>query len=111
MLDQYSDWSKVRYFRTAILPPTIMDLTNEPSTTDIRSTFDWSDVDGASSYVLQVSKSSSFKSSVVKVNVTSSTYTPGKDLPVGTLYWRVMAKGPNGLVHGRRYESFISMYP
>ncbi len=95
-LDQYNAWSKVRTFRTAILPPSLTDMRDGTTTTNRTPTFDWSDVEGANSYTIQVSKSSTFSSPIVKVTESSSSYTPSTDLPEGTLYWRVQARGPNG---------------
>jgi len=51
------------------------------------------DVDGATSYVLQVSASSDFANMLVNVNTTTSFYD-GSKLPRGVvLYWQVRAFG------------------
>ena len=93
---EFSSWSSVRNFRTAIQPPSLLKPKAGISTNNHMPTFNWSDVKGASIYILQVSKSSTFSSSILKVIVTSASYTPSNTLPVGTLYWRVQAKGTNG---------------
>ena len=93
---EYSAWSSVRTFRTPIRPPTLLDPEVGLSTTNRTPTFTWSEVEGATSYILRVSKSSTFSSSIIKVTVTSTSYTPSITLPVGTLYWRVQAKDSNG---------------
>jgi hypothetical protein len=89
----YSAWSSVYYFRTTI-PPAALTLPKEGSTvTSLRPTLDWSDVAGASSYMVQVSRSSTFSSIVLNKVVTASEFTPTSDLPQNTLlYWRVMTK-------------------
>ena len=54
-------------------------------------------VDGATSYKIQVSTSSSFGTKLISVKVLDSTFTPTTNLPKNkTLYWRVKALGPNG---------------
>ncbi|KAF0107644.1 MAG: endonuclease/exonuclease/phosphatase [Anaerolineaceae bacterium] len=93
---EYTGWSLTRYFRTAIAPPVLNTPPNGSATTNRRPTFDWNDASGATFYALQVSRNSTFTSLVFSVNVTSSTFTPLVNLPLGTLYWRVRAYGPNG---------------
>ncbi|MEW6029461.1 MAG: InlB B-repeat-containing protein [Chloroflexota bacterium] len=94
---EYSAWSVSRYFRTVLLPPTLV----TPADLDILSgplpTFDWEDVTGASSYTIQVSRNPTFTQLVVNRTVATSTYTPVSNLPLNiTLYWRVRTNGPNG---------------
>jgi hypothetical protein len=92
-----SNWSKVVYFRAAIVPATLTLPANGASLTTTLPSFDWSDVNGASSYTLQVSTSSTFATSTLKKSVTSSAYTATAALPAhSTLYWRVQAAGTNG---------------
>jgi hypothetical protein len=93
---EYSAWSLVRTFRTAIAPPTLLTPTDGAFTTNRRPAFDWADMAGASGYTIQVSKNSTFTSIVVNKTVVLSTFTPTVDLPIGTLYWRVKANGVNG---------------
>ena len=93
----YSSWSPTRSFRAAIQPPTLL-LPNANEVLSIRKpVFDWSDVAGATSYIIQVSRYSNFSSTLLNVKVTASTYTSSVNLPTGvTLYWRVRANGPLG---------------
>ena len=53
--------------------------------------YDWNDVTGATSYTLQVSKSSTFGTMVLNINISAGTsqYTPSTSLPNGTYFWRV----------------------
>jgi hypothetical protein len=95
-LGQYSSWSLVRIFRTWLLPPTLLLPADGSSIALRRPLFDWENVPGASGYTIQVSLSPTFSTLLVNTGVTASTYTPVKDLPLGTLYWRVRANGTNG---------------
>jgi hypothetical protein len=65
-------------------------------TSNRKPAFDWADVPGATSYTIQLSTEPSFASLVVSATVAPSTYAITWNLPVGTLYWRVRANGPNG---------------
>jgi hypothetical protein len=59
-----------------------------------RPIFDWSDLNNAINYTIQVSKSATtFAPLLANVTLVPSTYAPVKDLPTNqTLYWRVRAK-------------------
>jgi hypothetical protein len=93
---QYSNWSYVRIFRTALPPPAPSLPANGDSTSDRTPTFDWSDVSGATSYTLQVSTNTIFTALWVNVTLSGSTYTPVINLPLGNIYWRVRSNGSNG---------------
>jgi parallel beta-helix repeat protein/VCBS repeat-containing protein len=95
---QYSAWSSVWYFRTAMKPPVLSAPANvpDPALEETRPVFEWGDVSGALNYTLQVSASSSMSSPIISATVMPSTYTPVKDLSQGkVLYWRVKANGVN----------------
>jgi hypothetical protein len=97
---QYSAWSLVRYFRTAILPPVLSGPADTITVSSLRPTFDWGDVIGANGYAIQASKFNTFSPLVLNATITGGTnshYTPLANLPVNTaLYWRVKANGLNG---------------
>jgi uncharacterized protein YbdZ (MbtH family) len=94
---QYSLWSAVRTFRTAIAPPTLVSPADGSETTNRRPTFDWSDVPGATSDTLQVATNNLFTTFIINVSPSASTYTMTVDLPLNkVLDWRVRANGPNG---------------
>jgi beta-lactamase superfamily II metal-dependent hydrolase len=111
-----SNWSIVRYFRTAILPPVLSapaDLDIVPS---LRPTFNWGDVTGASGYTIQVSRNNTFTQLVINATVTGGTnsqYTPIISFAVNaTFYWRVKANGLNGpSLWSTPIWSFISPNP
>jgi glucose/arabinose dehydrogenase len=98
---EYSAWSAVWSFRAAILPPVLDTPVDGAPLNVLRPTFDWEDVAGAASYLIQVSRVGDFSSNIV-LNVTipgaaNSTYTPTVDLPMGTtLFWRVRAYAAAG---------------
>jgi hypothetical protein len=100
-------WSTTFSFKTSITAPVLSlpaDGTNPQS--DLTPTFDWGNVTNAGSYMIQVSSSPTFATTVINTTVsgaTNSTYTPGVPLAGGTLYyWRVRANavvghyGPSG---------------
>jgi hypothetical protein len=94
--DDYSGWSSVSYFRSAMLAASLSAPINGVSVTTLPS-FTWDAVDGASSYTIQVSTSSTFASTTLKKTVTGPTYTAVTALPAHTtLYWHVQAIGANG---------------
>ena len=95
-LENFSAWSKVRFFRTAIAPSVLLLPANGSSAGTLIPVFDWNDPAGATGYKIQISKNARFTPLVGTYNVIGSTFTPVKNLPVGTLWWRVQAKGPNG---------------
>ena len=51
-------------------------------------TFDWSTVNGATFYVIQIAASSSFASPLVNSNIFATQYTTSS-LPAQQLWWRV----------------------
>jgi predicted phage tail protein len=93
----YSNWSSARNFRTPLAPPVLSTPASGAVLTTRRPQFDWGNVSGASSYTIQVSRYSTFSSTLLSVRVNGSAYTPSTRLPTGvTLYWRVRANGTNG---------------
>jgi hypothetical protein len=95
--DHVSSWSAVRFFRTALLPPTLLVPENLNTLDTLRPLFEWEEVPGAAGYTIQISTSPSFGTLLVNVNRTVPGYIPSKDLPANrTIYWRVRANGANG---------------
>jgi hypothetical protein len=99
---QYSLWSAVRTFRTAMLPPVAtapVDAGGAAVTHTRRPEFRWETVPGAAGYTLQVSTTETFSRSILVGTVTgegNTRFTPGVDLPANaTLYWHVRANGNN----------------
>ena len=95
-LGEYSAWSVVRSFRTAIAAPTLALPANAGILTDPHPVFDWDDPAGATSYTFQVSKSSTFGSFVINTTLATSTFLQAVNLLPGQYYWRVQARGANG---------------
>jgi uncharacterized protein (TIGR02145 family) len=70
--------------------PTLSSPADGSTIADNILTFDWSDVNDAAAYELQVDNSSDFTNPEIhKTSLTSSTYTPTTALADGTWYWRV----------------------
>jgi hypothetical protein len=91
---QYSLWSPYLSFKTAMLPPTLVDPLNTGAALTTRPDFDWGAVSGATGYKAQISKYSTFSSMIIDTSVTKPLYTPTTDLPNNILiYWRVSATG------------------
>ena len=62
-------------------------------------TLSWNRVPGATRYRIQGSENSSFSPLVFDLETTNNSYTPGRVLRSGTLYWQVLASdntGPSG---------------
>ncbi len=94
---QAGPWSAVRYFRVRIDPPALSTPTGGAVLTTRRPTFTWQVVDGATSYTLIVSTHTDLSSPLVRVTLRRDYFTSTKNLPAGkTLYWSVLANGPNG---------------
>lgn len=109
---QFSAWSTVGSFRESILPPILIAPSKNSISDDLRPGFEWQNVDGASSYTIQVSSFSNMKEPKVNTAVVDSQYIPTKDLPVkSTLYWRVRANGANGPSLWSEVWSFNSPNP
>jgi hypothetical protein len=106
-LGEYSDWQKKpRYFRTAITAPVLSVPTDTSTLNLLRPACEWVDVTNASSYIIQVSLSPTFASSVLKKTVTPSTYAMTFDLKPNTIYyWRVQAKALPGHFGPSAYSS------
>jgi photosystem II stability/assembly factor-like uncharacterized protein len=96
-LGQYSSWGGPWSVRAAMLPPTPVGPADGALLLGLRPTSDWTDVLGASSYLIQLSPQSDFSTVLRSSTVTGSSYRPTSDLPADTtLYWRVQAQGSNG---------------
>jgi hypothetical protein len=94
---ELGNWSAVRSFRSALLPPTLVSPAESFVSKELRPHFDWGDVAGASGYTLQISKSGSFSPAYLTVSPAVSSFVPTADLPKNTvLFWRVRSRGTNG---------------
>jgi large repetitive protein len=94
--DQFSWWSSSS-FRTVVRPPETIAPDPDAVLLTQKPYFDWSDVDGATSYTIAASLYSDLSSPLFNVKVTESQYTPTISLPKGkVIYWRVRAHGNIG---------------
>jgi hypothetical protein len=109
---QFSPWSDTCAFRTAILPPALSLPSGQNQPENLHPVFDWGNVNGTSSYNIQISTNQNFTTLVLNQNVTPSAYMPTVDLPKGTtLFWRVRANGVNGPSAWSRVRHFDSPNP
>ncbi len=75
-----------------IIPPTLSAPANEAVDVVLRPTFDWDDIEGATSYKIQVSEDMDFATTEVEFFSTISEFTLSADLGLATTYfWRVYA--------------------
>ncbi len=113
-LNQASQWSASRSFRTALLPPTLSAPADADTMLSTMPTLDWDDVPGATGYTIVISKNNTFTLPVLSVSPTgtASSYTPTAALPGGIpLYWRVQTRGTNGPSNWSATRSFTSANP
>jgi hypothetical protein len=110
--DETGNWSAVRYFRTALTPPTLVSPNEANHLLTLRPTFDWDDVPGATGYTIQISTNGTTFASPTTGSPASSNFTPTADLKRGApLYWRVQTKGTNGPSAWSEVRSFTSPNP
>lgn len=94
---QYSQWSPVYSFRTALTAPILIGPAGDSTAVSTKPLFSWNVVPGATNYTFQVSLYASFSSLILNTTATGNSYTPAYGLPQGKLiYWRVRANGTNG---------------
>jgi hypothetical protein len=79
-------------FQKQSTPPTLLTPTNGSVLGGSQPTFQWTSVQGARNYTLEVSTDSSFGTLLDKVVTSSTAYVSTKTYPAqSTLYWRVEA--------------------
>jgi hypothetical protein len=89
---QYSSWSSARSFSVSVAAPELISPNNAASPDNLRPTFTWNQVDGASSYTIIVSKYSNFSYPSINTKTSNTSYTPLSDLPKNVkMYWKVKA--------------------
>ncbi len=94
--DVPSDWSATSDFRTPLQSPLLRIPQAAQKLKTDRPAFDWTDVDGATRYQFQVSTALNFKTTLLDVTATNSSYQTLRDLPQNkVLYWRVRASSPD----------------
>jgi hypothetical protein len=94
-----SPWSDVRSFTvgTPVPPPapTLLNPANDARLSQ-PARFDWSDVNGAASYTIQIDDSSAFSSPLVLNQAVAASELTANNLPVATVWWRVRANNSAG---------------
>ena len=96
----WGNWSNVWNFTIITQgppPPNLYQPVNNHTITDNTPYFDWSDVNGAVKYQIQVDNNSNFSSPEIdNSNITVSNFTQSTSLADGTYYWRVKAQNSVG---------------
>jgi len=84
-------WSSSKWFTTIAGPPAPEPLSPDDGYSACGSTpdFDWSPVDGAQYYGIQVDDDPAFGSLEINDSTPDSYYSPASPLPPGTYFWRV----------------------
>ncbi len=93
------DWTDLLKFKTIISSPNLINPKNNELISTFLPIFNWSNVDDAVSYDLEISLDSNFKNIYKsRYQITSNTYTfPGEEFKeLTTYYWRVRAQNQDG---------------
>jgi len=93
------DWTDLLKFKTIISSPNLINPKNNELISTFLPIFNWSNVDDAVSYDLEIALDSNFKNIYKsRYQITSNTYTfPGEEFKeLTTYYWRVRAQNQDG---------------
>ncbi len=98
-LGEMSNWSPVRYFRSAILPPTPNFPADDSTSVSRTPLLDWSDVSGNNGYAVQVWKAGTtpvlVKTATLPTNVSQYQFITNL-LPNTAYFWMVRTRAVNG---------------
>lgn len=104
-INQCSNWSNSRYFRTAVGTPI---LVTPPDTSTMRPYFEWNAVNDATAYNIWITKNATCTAPLVEGNTTTNLYYRTlSNLVPGTYYWCVRANNP---VYGPGAWSLIDSF-
>lgn len=77
-------------------PPLTVRPVNQETVNSARPRFQWSQVDGAATSVLQIARDAQFLDPVLEQQSTSPHARPAADLAPGAYFWRVASRDGNG---------------
>jgi hypothetical protein len=96
-LGHTSNWSRPFKLRAAMLPATLTAPAEASSAVTPRPQFEWSAIEGANNYAIQISLKANFSELLISARQAETVYIPTKNLPRNrTMYWRVRGNGVNG---------------
>jgi hypothetical protein len=110
VINQCSAWSTVRSFKTPRVEiPTLLTPLDYFHSTDLLQEFSWKDVADATNYNIRISKDLTFSTSSLlgTYDVTTSSFSPPGNLPIGILYWEVRAISLNGTSAWSKPSTFV----
>jgi hypothetical protein len=80
-LGHTSNWSKPFTLRAAMLPATLTEPAEASTAVTPRPIFEWSTIEGANNYAIQISLYSNFSTLLISAKPVETTYIPPKNLP------------------------------
>lgn len=90
-----SNWSEVWYFFTKEV--VVLQTPTNNSYISLKPTLQWADLNGATSYTVQISKNALFTNDIIEAVVSQSEYTLTQNLDANEEYfWRVTADNSQG---------------
>ena len=93
----YSDYSNIANVATLSIPPTLLAPADGTFTNDTTPVFSWNVLAGATLYRIQIDNNADFFSPAANATRTTPTYTASAGLSNNPYYWRVQARGADGL--------------
>jgi large repetitive protein len=91
-----SDFSDRWTFTTLLAPPGVVSPLNGALDQPVAPTLRWSPVPGASQYLVQMAKNTTFKPAITQNITSADSVQPGTLANDSVYYWRVSARNANG---------------
>jgi hypothetical protein len=106
-----SDWTSPYHFTTAFDAPALVSPVNYATNQSLTPVLTWNSVASAASYLVQVSKDSTFSKSLIfnQSGITTTTQTISGLANYTTYYWKVYAVNSDGTRTGSSTYSFSTL--